>query len=126
MKYLIDSSAWVEYLEGSQVGEKVNQILKEDNEIITLPINIAEVISYISRKKGDVKLAYDLIIKNSQQFNFTIRIAKEAGILHAKMKTENSSFSLADGFMIISAKRLSANLITKDHHFKQFKEAIII
>jgi len=126
MKYLIDSSAWIEYLEGSEKGEKINKILKEDNEILTLPINIGEVISYISRKRGDSNLAYSLIIKNSKQINITPRISKEAGLLHAKIKDDNPSFSLADAFMIISAKSSSAILLTKDNHFKSFKEAIII
>ena len=110
MKYLVDSSAWIEYLEGSTKGEKVNEILKEDHEIIVLPINIAEVISYISRKEGNSDLAYDVIIKNSKQFNITPKIAKEAGLLHSKMKEEKQGFSLADAFIAITAKSLSANM----------------
>ena len=126
MKFLIDSSAWIEYLEGSSKGEKVSEILKEDNEIITLPINTAEVISYVKRKEGNADSAYNIIIKNSRQFNPTPKISKEAGLLHAEEKSKNSSFSLADAFMISSAKSLSAKLVTKDLHFKSFKEVILL
>ena len=45
MKYLIDTSAFIEYFEGGPVGNKINEIIQEEeNEIITIPIIIAEVM----------------------------------------------------------------------------------
>ena len=126
MKFLIDSSAWIEYFEGSSKGSQVNNFLVENNEIVTLPINIAEVVSYIERKKGNSESAYNVIVKRSNILSLTPKIAKESGILHSKMKKDNVGFSLADSFMIITAKSIAANLITCDNHFKSFKEAILI
>lgn len=126
MKYIIDSSAWIEYFQGSEKGEKVNGILMSDNEILTLALNIAEVISYIERNKGNFEAAYNSMIKNSALFNITPKIAKEAGLLHAQMKRAIKRFGLADAILITSSKALSANLITGDSHFKSFKEAILI
>ena len=53
MKYLIDTSAWIEYLNGSESGEKVNKILKNRNEIYVISLIISEVISKVKRKEGD-------------------------------------------------------------------------
>ena len=64
MKLIIDAHSWIEYLEGSFSGQKLNDILKEDNEILVLPITISEVMGYIKRKGGNVELAYNSIIKN--------------------------------------------------------------
>ncbi len=126
MKYLIDSSAWIEYLEGSLSGEMVNKILKEQNEIYTTSLNIAEVVSKVKRKRGNSELAYEAIIKNSEITNITPKIAHEAGLLHASMKNKILGFSLADALIIKSAQNIKATILTTDNHFKQFKEAIII
>lgn len=127
MKYLIDTSAWIEYLEGSEAGEKVNNILKErDNEIFIISLNIGEVISKIKRARKNVELAYDTLINRAKILTITPRIAKEAGILHAEIKSKNASFSLADALIIKSAQSASAKIITKDNHFKSFKETVFI
>ena len=88
MSYFIDSSAWIEYLEGSEKGEKGRNILKSEEDI----------------------------------FNVTPKIAKDAGLLHAGMKSKNSSFSLADALIIFSARFLKAKILTKDPHFKECKK----
>ena len=126
MKYFIDSSAWIEYLEGSEMGEKVAQLIKGKNEIFTLPINIGEVISKIKKKKGNVELTYHALISSAKISQITPRQAKEAGILHSKHKEKNKSFSLADAFIITVAKELNAILIAKDPHFKEFTDTIIL
>ncbi len=126
MRYLIDSSAWIEYLNGSGQGEEINKLLEGDNEILVLSLNIAEVISYVKRNKNNVELAYNSIIKNSKVLQITPKIAKDAGLLHADFKKQNPGFSLADAFMIVSAQNFLCRLVTIDNHFKDFKEAILI
>jgi len=126
MKYIIDSSAWIEYLEGSKSGEIVNKILDEDNEIFIIPLIISEVISKTKRKKQNYELAYETLIENAKINEISPKIAKEAGLLHAQMKDKISSISLADTMIITAAKALSAKIITCDEHFKGLKEIILI
>ncbi len=126
MKYLIDSSAWIEYLEGSEAGEKVHKILKENNEIFIVSIIIAEVISKVKRKGLNTELAYESIIKNSNILDLSPKICKEAGLLHAELKNKQRSLSLADALIITSTRKLNAKLITKDADFKPFSNVIII
>src|SRR3989344_319262 len=109
MRYLIDSSAWIEYLEGGKAGEKVSNFLKEqNNEIFVINLNIAEVISKVRRAKKDYELAYKVIITNSKILNITPKIAKSAGLLHAELKNKNKGFSLADALIIKAAESISA------------------
>ena len=63
MKYLIDTSAWIEYLNGSRIGEEVSKILKAGNEIYVITLIISEVVSKVRRKGENIELAYDCIIK---------------------------------------------------------------
>ena len=126
MKYLIDTSAWIEYLNGSKAGEKVNQILREENKIYVISLIISEVISKVRRKGDNVDLAYDCLIKNSKIFEITPKISKRIGILHAETRNKVPNFSLADASIVCSAEAINAKIITKDMHFKSFKEVIFI
>ena len=126
MNYIIDSSAWVEYLKGSTGGKKVSEILKTNDEIYVIFPIISEVVSYIKRNKGNVETAYESIIKNAKIYEITPRIAKETGILHAEKKEKNENFPMVDSLIVCCAKAIQAKIITTDSHFKHFKEAIFI
>ncbi len=126
MKYIIDTSAWIEYLDGSKIGEKVNEILKKENEIFAIPLIISEVISKAMRKGNNADLAYDCIIKNSKIFEITPKISKRIGMLHAEMRKKMPGFSLADASIICSAEVMHAIIVTKDDHFKGFREVILL
>jgi len=127
MKCLIDTSAWVEYLEGSLKGEKVSQIVQDkNNHLYTLSLIIAETISKIKRKKENAESAFNIISKNTELINIDADMSKEAGLLHSQEKEKNDSFSLADALIATTAKYTNSKILTGDNHFKQFKEAIII
>jgi len=126
MRCIIDTSAWIEYLNGSKIGEKVNEILKKENEIYVIPLIISEVVSKAKRKSDNANLAYDCIIKNAKIFDMTPKISKEIGILHAETRNKMPNFSLADASIVCSAEAIGARIVTKDTHFKGFKEAIIL
>ena len=127
MRYIIDSYAWIEYLNGGASGEKVNKIIKEENnEIITLALNISEVISKTKRMNRNADLAYESIISNAEFFDITPEIAKEAGLLHSQLRKQNQSISIADTLMMISSEALSARIVTKDNHFKNFKGVVLV
>ena len=118
MKYLIDSSAWIEYLNGSNLGKEVSTLLSDNNEIYVIPLIIAEVVSKVKRNSSDAELAYDAIIKNAKIFETTPKTAKEAGLLHTLTKKKVGNFSLADALIICSARVLKAKIISKDSHLK--------
>lgn len=126
MIYLIDSSAWIDYLRGSELGKKVREILLEENEVYVISIIISEVVSKIKRDNGDVEIAYRSIISNSKIAEITPKISKEAGLLHADMKNKIKGFGLVDSLIISVAKKLNAKILTKDEHFKKFKEVVFL
>lgn len=126
MSYLFDAYAWIEYLQGSSKGEKVNDFLNSGEEIFVLPITIAEVVSKTKRMESNAELAYKVIISKSKILDLTPKIAKEAGLLQAQMRKKYPQFGIVDAILIETAKSTGTKIITGDHHFKDFKEAIII
>lgn len=93
MKYIIDSYAWIEYLEESKLGEKVHEILTNTtHEIISLALTIAEVISKVKRKKGNVEIAFKAITANAKIMDINSQIAKETGLFHAEIRQKIRNF----------------------------------
>ncbi len=126
MKYVIDSYSWIDYLEGCKEGQKVKEIIENnDNEIITNILNVSELASFFKRKNIDFESSYKIIISLSKVYNFNTEFAKEAGILHAEVRKNISSFGIVDAFVLLTAKKINAKIITGDRHFKSFKEAIL-
>ena len=126
MKYIIDAYAWIEYLRGGKLGEKVRELILGNDEIISLNITIAEVVSKIKRKKENIETAYSAVNSNSKIIDITPEIAKEAGIIHAETRDKIKNFGLVDALLLVTAKEIKAKIVTGDHHLKDFKEVIFI
>ena len=126
MRNLIESYAWIEYLEGSYQGEKVHEILSGSDEIFVLTLIIGEVVSKVKRKGMDAELAFNAISKNSKIFEISADIARDAGLLHAERRKKVKDFGLMDALILIAARKLKANILTSDSHFKDFKETVLL
>jgi predicted nucleic acid-binding protein len=126
-RYVIDAYAWIEYLIGSEAGSEVNTILENDsNEIYTCAVTVAEVISKVSREGRDVKVAYDVLVNNSQVINVDEELSKETGLLHAEMRKTEKDFGLADAYVLATARKLKSKVLTGDKHFRSVKEAVLL
>lgn len=126
MRYIIDAYAWVEYLEGSKLGEKVRDVISSENEIFSLNLTIAEVVSKVKRKKGNSDVAFNAIKTNSRILEITPEIAKKAGLFHAEIREKIKNFGLVDALILMLARELKAKILTGDEHFREFKEAIFV
>lgn len=125
MRYLVDSSAWIEYFEGSEKGEKIDKILRE-TKVYTISLIISEIVSKFKRNDNDFNQAFRIINSNSIFFNLTPDIAREAGLLHAEKRKKFKNFGLNDAIILVAAKKIGAKIITCDFHFKDFKEVIYL
>jgi predicted nucleic acid-binding protein len=127
LSYVVDAYAWIEYLIGSEAGSEVNTILEnESNEIYTYAVTVAEVISKVSREGRDVKVAYDVLVNNSQVINVDEELSKETGLLHAEMRKTEKDFGLADAYVLATARKLKSKVLTGDKHFRSVKEAVLL
>jgi predicted nucleic acid-binding protein len=73
-----------------------------------------------------VEAAYDILLSDSQIVSINEEISKEAGVLHAEMRKTEKDFGLADAYVLATAKRLKAKVLTGDPHFKSVGEAVLI
>ena len=127
MKFVIDAFAWIEYLIGTEFGAKVKEIIEpEENEIFVSIITIAEVTSILQRRDMDVNNGYKVITNLAEMYKIDEEFTKEVGILHAEIRKNIKDFGLADAFVLLTARKLGAKIVTGDPHFKTFKESILI
>jgi len=127
MKIVFDTYAWVEYLKGSEIGEKATQILEsQENEIFTSIITVVELASILKRGDKDTELGYKIVKDLSKIHFIDLELAKEAGILHAETRKKIKDFGIVDCLILLTARKLNAKILTGDPHFKGFKEAILI
>jgi len=125
-RIVIDSFAWVEYLNGTELGSKVKKIIEENEEIFSSALTIAEVVSKVARKNMDVQFAFKVITSNSNVMNADEELSFQAGLFHSEMRKTLKDFGLADAYVLATAKRLQAKILTGDPHFKDIKDAIIL
>ena len=126
MKYVIDAHAWIEYFEGNKSGEKVRKIIENPkNEIITNILNLSEISSFFQRKGINSNQPIHIIFSISKIYNFDSEFSIGAGTLHGKIKKQIKNFGLIDAFILLTARKLNAKVLTGNFHFKGFKEAVM-
>lgn len=125
-KHVIDAYAWIEYLDGSNSGKKVSTILENNDDIYTCAITLGEVVSKVARMGKDAKIAYDVMLSNSQIISVDEELSLQAGLVHCEMRKSSKDFGLADAYVLALARKLKSKIITGDPHFKGIKEAIMI
>jgi len=126
-RYVIDAYAWIEYLIGSEAGERVRTVLEDENtEVYTCAVTVAEVISKTAREGRDFDIAYEVITSNSDVIDVDEELSKETGILHAGMRKTRRDFGLADAYVLAVARRSKSEILTGDIHFRDIKESVLI
>ena len=125
-KFVIDSWAWVEYLNGTERGFEVKKIIESGNKLFTSIISLAEVISVAKRKNMDIDVVENAVVSNSEIVEIDKQIVREVGIFHGEMKRKIDDFGLGDAFVVIAARSLEAKILTGDPHFRKIREAVMI
>jgi predicted nucleic acid-binding protein len=126
-RYVLDSWAWLEYLEGSVTGKKVrDKIVDGKNEIFTHVVSIAEIISKVRRREKDTDAAWNAIVTNSKVVGINEIDSREVGLLHAKIKSKSSNFGLADAFVLAAARKLGGKVLTGDPDYAAIDDSIML
>lgn len=123
-KFVVDTWAWIEYIEGSEKGVRVKEVVENpENEIITHWISLAEIVSFAKRKNKD----YRNIIETLNSISSVIvGDAILTGQRHAEMRSKTKDFGLADACVLAAAEKTGAKILTGDPHFEGMKNAVMI
>jgi len=124
-RYVIDTSVWISYFEGSEKIVPVKEII-ESAEIITSIITIAELSDRFTRENKDFNLVLTFLIARSKIEGISLSNATEAGILKNRVRKVKKNFGLADALIYALSKSQKAILITADKEFEELENVKVI
>lgn len=120
-KILLDTYAWIEYLEGSREGEEVRGFLEGGGaEVYSSIMTIAELSDAFHRGDVDTQLdweeIHDFIQLNSTVVSLDSGGMASAGRLKVERRQEFEDFGLIDAIILQSSIEVDAELMTGDPH----------
>lgn len=128
-RYVMDTSAWIEYLRGSKQGVRIRTLVRPTGkvvEVVTPTIVLAEMKKHYDERKL-LGFEEDLVTVRGISDSMPV-LDEETAILAGKLRaeTKGDSPSMPDCILIAIAKRTGAKVISTDTHFKGRPEAIFI
>jgi predicted nucleic acid-binding protein len=111
---LVDTSAWIEWLIGSQTGEKVAQHLPEQSDWLVPTMVQLELAKWLTREAGEDKA--DQVIAFTQVCN-VILLDTETALAAAEACREHK-LATADAIIFATARIKGATILTCDGHFE--------
>jgi len=122
-KYVIDSSAWIEYFGGSY--ERLKDII-EHEKIATSVAAIAEIVDKLCR--GNLSFVKELryIQTRSAILGISVSDAVVAAKIKNVLRKEKPKFGLVDGIHLATALRENAVLVSTDTDFAGLRNSLVI
>ncbi|HIG95414.1 TPA: PIN domain-containing protein [Candidatus Woesearchaeota archaeon] len=126
-RYVIDSSAWIEYFDGSPLGKRVAAIVEDpDAEIATCVISIAEMAAFYTAKNIEFPMIKKILISLSTMYAASFAFCEEAGMIYPQLRQKHPKISFFDVFVLLTARKLHAKVLTKDTDFAGIKDAEVL
>ena len=111
---VVDTSAWIEWLTGSELGQALARHLPRKPDCVVPTIVQLELAKWLVREKGEDES--DQVIAYTQKcvvVPLDTSIALRAADLHRQHK-----LATADAIVYATARQLGAELLTCDAHFE--------
>ena len=117
----LDTSAWVEYLEGSRKGETVERYLEDGkSRLYTSIMSVAEISDVFHRGGLQTELRWtqieNFMLLNSTLVTLDAGEMAEAGALKAEKRRESPDFGLIDAIILRGSRKVGARILTSDPH----------
>jgi ribonuclease VapC len=122
--YVLDSFAFIAYLENEPAAARIEKILRDAEEGKCLAyisiINLGEIIYTIEKKYGLPK-AQD-VLALVQKMPIEILPADDQTVLAAAHIKANHALSYADAFVVVAAQKFNGVIMTGDPEFEEVTE----
>ena len=121
MTVTFDSSAWIEYFAGTKLGSIVKDILDSKELIYTPSIGLLEIKHKYQKENRKWKNRIEFICDRS----LVIDLNPEISLFAADIKNKFNLYNI-DAIIYASAQKMRSKLITKDNHFKNLNDVIML
>lgn len=114
---IVDSSCWLEYFAGTDVGEKVAPILQKLDELLVPSITIYEVFKKLLTELDEDRALFAIAhMKQGKVIDLDSDLAVYSAQIGKDLK-----LAMADSIIYAIARKNRAILWTQDKHFKDLE-----
>lgn len=124
-EYVVDSSAWIEYFDGSEKGKKLKLII-ETQRLSTSSIAIAEIVDVSIRRRRTHAAEIQFIENRSTMLLPGPGLCMLAGQLKSEHRKKHPKFGLIDAIHLATAIQQKATLLTTDTDFAGMKNTLVV
>lgn len=110
---VVDSSAWLEYLAGTDRAELFASAIEDTDNLIVPVISIYEIYKKVMRERGE-----DVAVHIFGLMNLGTIVELDASL---SIEAARLPLPMADSIIYATALRHSATLWTQDAHFEGFE-----
>lgn len=119
---VVDSSGWIEYFTDGSKASAYAHYLKKPEEILTPVIVLYEVYKKVKRERGEEMAKLCLA---QMEKTHVVPIEEEIALLAADLSLE-LSLPMADAFVLATARRHQAQVVTSDADFRGISGAEVV
>ncbi len=112
-RYVLDAHAWIEYLRGSPPGLRVRNLIN-NGLVYTNALTLSEVVDHVASQGQDYALAARAVKTLSDIVEIDDELAVSAAKRHARMKRSVKKTTLGQAYLVETAKRFGAEIVTGD------------
>lgn len=114
---LIDTSVWVEFFKGTELGNKFKDVLRSEQILFLNPLTIAELSIWSEKQGQDTKKILEFVYNRSRILELPREILESAGMWHKILRNIKNKIGIIDVLIYISARVNNLTLLTKDYDF---------
>ena len=124
---LFDTSAWIEFFQGTEKGKKVEEFLKSEKNFTNV-VTFAEVINWCLRNDLENKINSYIegIKKGSEMLDFDETIITLVGRLNYERKKVVKNWGMMDSFILATSLLYDLKILTRDSQFKDLLNVEIL
>lgn len=118
---VVDTSAWIEWLTGSELGKTLRRQFPDKPQCLVPTIVQLELAKWLLRELGEEQA--DQVIAYTQKC-VVVPLDTATALLAAELHREYK-LATADAIVYATARRQSAELLTCDAHFQGLPEVVL-
>ncbi|RJQ22262.1 type II toxin-antitoxin system VapC family toxin [Candidatus Woesearchaeota archaeon] len=124
-KYVIDTSAWIEYFNETSKGKRIRDLI-QNATLLTTGMIASELSAKFARENKPVNELIYALQSMTKLVSIDFEVARQTGNLYQSRRKTKPKFGIVDAHILAAAKINGAKIITCDNDFAGLPEAIVI
>jgi len=114
---IVDSSCWLEYFAGSNIGDKVSSVIEDVDNLLVPAITIYEVFKKLLIEVGEDRALFAIAhMKQGKVIDIDSNMA-----IYAAQTGKEYGLAMADSLIYATSRKHKAMIYTSDRHFKSLE-----